>query len=1786
MEGDRLEFDYNPLKDITTGELPMLTSVERPEVSISNKMLGFVNKDIKNKAKANLQNTKLFNDYIFDKTTYNPLNDFTNNKTKLTEYNISATDAYTTLNSGDLQALYKDFIPNTDNEDRLARQQTTGEKWLNGLAKFGTGTLNTVVGATIGSVYGIGSWISEGNFQAVYDNDFTKYLDDLNTKMRYELPNYYTEQERNTSFDVTSTNFWADKVLGAAAFTVGAIVSEGIWVAATGGASLTTATARWAGRLGKAGKWSKAVLGEKAVKVASSSYKSWLKKPLFNVYKKSGLINKDAAILASKTAEGLNTARFMLTSSGYEAGVEALHYKKEAEENFYRNFYELNGRQPNGQEISDFTENLENSSNAVFGGNMALLSVSNAVMFGSLFNIKNPFRQTTKGINRRLFGIGVEETAEKGVFKAIKPTKNQKLFSGVYSIAKPLATEGLFEEGGQGSLSKAAGFWTESGYDPKYNGNTIGIMEALSEGMAETYGTKEGWEEIGIGFIIGGGASMIQGKGKPLDLKQIQEARKNQETIVEKMNTFSQDVMVKRMIMNNKIQGAVEKELKSNNEGNSVEAELANQDKFMAELEFRHSIGEDISELAQTYRIALQNMTEEQFKEAGIENAEEYINTVVDAYSSLAESYKKNIRYAEAVYGVDVQNDNYDNAIQAQALAYAITTGETSSKLMEDALSEIGSEIGSENQRALTLESELQRLTKNQRSTLSRNVKKLKAQKEKQDKLVKQIQKVQNAPKETEGDRQSGVELATLNNALLETQQEISVLESEINLFKDELAQERTRRRGLEETGDLTLPELNIISLEDLLNLDEKLENINNLINSYEGQNPQLYRKLVALVDYYNSAKKNFVKYNEIGVALTSGKVKIRPKKVGGLIGKLFDKKKYTQDEFTQAFLSDTLAWYVNNRAEDANKDVEETTSIDELFIPISQQRVDLISEKLRSNQPFSKREQRLYETNKETIDNRVVELNKEKGDNPLQTTNKGRKDTIIIKSRPKSEEESPQVLSGVKAIVAEKTIENIVNDGISKGQSFEEIRDRVYDKYTFSQFSEDVVAFINGKMNGSIKEDFATYRKPTQKPNQTSNQSEVDQLKQRLEDALEKDYYPLQYVGEDYNELVKNKPSENDIERFRQLVDKDRTAEEEFEYEDLYQKLSNWRVLDSAMSGSQSLAEIINLIQQLETQVEQDETVTEVTEEFDTQIIDDNIGSGTMVVYELTQNTTGNATAKLLKNGRLKLSHIKIDTILERLGGTFTKTNKKRGNVYITTSETSEEGSEVQPTGATDVEKGDIVYLVTPEGSEGSIEIILKPTGAIEINYGDFINLQQSLNLYIVDSGQTNWTYKDVYEVVGDEFIEKESDFVDDDISGNIYELQREDEVEFYYDSEDSYNQKLFKDYKKGKISKEELRNQVKIYIRKGGKNYGTLKSLRDNAVDENMTLLRDRAVSAVENEQSTTIGNTTVSQIMLGSPKFVINENNKPSELPITDRAIEEVVTTGYVLDNEFTLSNKTLEEKIDQSFVGKISKNQEGKKIPVVVVKKGNHFIAYPITVTKKDNSQATRFEAIMNNEFSNEAQKVSEINDLLISLGIAPSTYNLIDLNEQDKLEKIQEDLRNHKVFTTAQDFADSYDKKLLRYDATIKIDLEDLNRSISSPKVRIDLDNITVYETSEFKYESMSELEDTLSDLSLEINSIINKDYIDSKGDAIENKFTDVYAEDSVIKNPENQLEKMHNVRMLREAFPLMPHKFKNLLGQEKVKTVEKAFKKIEFLQKQIDTKANKEVQNKKNELKC
>src|SRR5690606_11810699 len=138
------------------------------------------------------------------------------------------------------------------------------------------------------------------------------------------------------------------------------------------------------------------------------------------------------------------------------------------------------------------------------------------------------------------------------------------------------------------------------------------------ESMGETFGTKEGWKELGTAALItliGGGATgNLFG-----DAKGIDERRKFVQESVAGYNTFGGDILAKRLAMSNQIQGAQEREDKADSENNLVAAEVARNDKMFSRLNFNRAIERDPKEDIEELQLSLANMTAEDFEQAGIE---------------------------------------------------------------------------------------------------------------------------------------------------------------------------------------------------------------------------------------------------------------------------------------------------------------------------------------------------------------------------------------------------------------------------------------------------------------------------------------------------------------------------------------------------------------------------------------------------------------------------------------------------------------------------------------------------------------------------------------------------------------------------------------------------------------------------------------------------------------------------------------------------------------------------------------------------------------------------------------------------------------------------------------------------------------------------------------------------------------------------------------------------------------------------------------------------------------
>lgn len=399
----------------------------------------------------------------------------------LTGPEISLEDSRYRLSSGTWIPKYESYIPGVDNDTRLSRSQGRTEKWMRGLGKFVGKAALYGLGGVIQPFYGIYAGVSRGNFNAVFDNDFTRWLDDQDKKMDYGLAHYYNREERDMNFlqSMTTANFWSNDFLSGLAFTAGAMLSSAVYSGA-GLMNLARTGARAGVALARIGK------------AASDTKKA------FGVYLR-------AARTGRRIGKGLDTLAFLGTSTSWEASVEARSMLMEAEENFRQSYRNAYGREVPYEELMRFRADNANAANAVFAANVGILSLSNIAMFGDMFGME---LGVDKFIKRNIFGVGAERM-DNGTLRAITPKKWQKIAGNTFNIIKRPVSEGLFEEGLQGVASKSAKDWVESRYNPMAIRQNIGYMEAIKNGFKETYGSSQGWKEIGIGMIIG---SIMGGK--------------------------------------------------------------------------------------------------------------------------------------------------------------------------------------------------------------------------------------------------------------------------------------------------------------------------------------------------------------------------------------------------------------------------------------------------------------------------------------------------------------------------------------------------------------------------------------------------------------------------------------------------------------------------------------------------------------------------------------------------------------------------------------------------------------------------------------------------------------------------------------------------------------------------------------------------------------------------------------------------------------------------------------------------------------------------------------------------------------------------------------------------------------------------------------------------------------------------------------------------------------------------------------------------------------------------
>jgi hypothetical protein len=572
-----------------------------------------------------------------------------------------------------------------DIEDLFGESQSTADKWANGTMKFVGKTATNVIGG-LAMFPGLAYGAATGSFKNIYDNDFQRALDEANESMDEALPNYLRKEveDYNLRQKMGTANFWANDVMSGMSFVAGAVLTE----MASAGLATPLALSRATRALKALGKGSKVADATK-------------------------LIGK---VKGLKVADNvLGVGRKMVTGTFYEAGVESRHFANEAKEQYINNYIEENGYEPSEQEMAEAMGKIYNVANGVFALNSALVGMSNVVtlpktfgpktgsVLGKLFNpnkadevakslvktgnlSKRELRRASKRMGKTVGEVKKLDFVEKALTK----TRLERIGGKLYKLGEKPFTEGVWEEMMQGSVNKGALDYVSKYLDEDNKLELFDLVSSLGKGMAETYGSQEGWEEGVIGMIIGGAGFVgPSSKGKGLGWQggiwdSLRDPLKTKRAeYLERANNMATPDRVKALVKRGISAYTTNKEYNEAVQlGDMFTAKSAEHEAFFSDVNFRMKLG-DYQTVEDNINDTIDGMTDTEFADMfDYENITE--KEIQDRKSELkasllsrATTIKDSINEARVLA-------NTDNEYIQDALAYSLATVQDIDKREED----------------------------------------------------------------------------------------------------------------------------------------------------------------------------------------------------------------------------------------------------------------------------------------------------------------------------------------------------------------------------------------------------------------------------------------------------------------------------------------------------------------------------------------------------------------------------------------------------------------------------------------------------------------------------------------------------------------------------------------------------------------------------------------------------------------------------------------------------------------------------------------------------------------------------------------------------------------------------------------------------------------------------------------------------------------------------------------------------------------------------------------------
>lgn len=532
----------------------------------------------------------------------------------------------------------------TIKNDINAYNQSTMDKIGNGVVKFGGRVYTSVVGSTVGTLYGLYAWGRDGEFKSFYDNEFQRSLDGVNDYLAEEFKHYYT----STKDDWEVSNFIFDKVFDGLGFATGAVLSSLI------GGGATSAIQK----------------SFKLTSLMKSSAVKALKETAKSTTVTQQAINTSNALNKLQVVTGIskNLPKSMValtTGAVYESGVEARHGFSETRElliSAYKQTHE--GREPSGDELMEINKLAGETANGIFAANMAVVGGGNILQFGK--HIGLDFKDLSKLFKPSVAKQITNEAGEKmfittgGAFG--------KVIRGSKAFVKNPIVESQ-EEMMQSVITGTGTDYALTKYNNEGKADIGDLLDSSIKAFKKTYNSKEGWEEGLIGAIVGSTGVIapsrtVQSDGsKKLSIlkggiyesvKDYRTDEKKRTEIINNLNEKGSVTSLKEGITHHIRDSRLEK-IKDNaiDTGQEMHYKNAQDDQFHSFVTSRLEAGmiESVyDELASLKSSSLEDVKRTLGIPEGVEFTEEHKNKQIQSFERRAKSIEQSSKFVDKVY--------------------------------------------------------------------------------------------------------------------------------------------------------------------------------------------------------------------------------------------------------------------------------------------------------------------------------------------------------------------------------------------------------------------------------------------------------------------------------------------------------------------------------------------------------------------------------------------------------------------------------------------------------------------------------------------------------------------------------------------------------------------------------------------------------------------------------------------------------------------------------------------------------------------------------------------------------------------------------------------------------------------------------------------------------------------------------------------------------------------------------------------------------------------------------